>query len=207
MNALCDVLHVSVNDLLSGEVLSSEKYNQKAEEHMMDLMKTSEENNRANRRAKVTTMIGGIVGFTFVFLFYISNLGIRNLAWYIDIPSFVGATGLPLLFLTFGGYVHAFFDGFYICIRKFKEKDGTPVAAERIKRSAAAMRFAIRMTLLSGGLGFLFAIPIILHAFYSTPEMLGPNLAVAVLTAFYACLLALIIYPFYMRLFSKMGTD
>ena len=42
MNELCKVLGISINELLSGERLSKDSYNGKAEENMVNLLKDSE---------------------------------------------------------------------------------------------------------------------------------------------------------------------
>lgn len=46
MLPLCDALHITVNDLLSGERISEANYQRKAEENMMDLIKENVENKR-----------------------------------------------------------------------------------------------------------------------------------------------------------------
>ena len=46
MLPLCDALHITVNDLLSGERISAADYQRKAEENMMDLIKENVENKR-----------------------------------------------------------------------------------------------------------------------------------------------------------------
>ena len=46
MLPLCASLDITVNDLLSGERVSSTDYQKKAEENIMDLMKENEENKR-----------------------------------------------------------------------------------------------------------------------------------------------------------------
>lgn len=46
MLPLCDALHITVNDLLSGERISAVDYQRKAEENMMDLIKENVENKR-----------------------------------------------------------------------------------------------------------------------------------------------------------------
>ena len=42
MNELCKVLGISINELLSGERLSNDNYNGKAEENMVNLLKDTE---------------------------------------------------------------------------------------------------------------------------------------------------------------------
>ena len=43
MNELCKVLGISINELLSGERLSKDSYNGKAEENMVNLLKDKEQ--------------------------------------------------------------------------------------------------------------------------------------------------------------------
>ena len=43
---LCEALHISVNDLLSGEKITDHNYQKKAEENMMHLLKENEENKK-----------------------------------------------------------------------------------------------------------------------------------------------------------------
>lgn len=46
MLPLCETLKITVNELLSGERISAENYQQKAEENMMNLVKEKEENKK-----------------------------------------------------------------------------------------------------------------------------------------------------------------
>ena len=48
LEALCNSLDISVNELLSGERLSQESYSEKAEENIMALMKENENNKKGN---------------------------------------------------------------------------------------------------------------------------------------------------------------
>ena len=48
LDALCNDLDVSVNELLSGEVLPPEFYEKKAEENMKTLIKENEKNTKGN---------------------------------------------------------------------------------------------------------------------------------------------------------------
>ena len=57
MLPLCGELQITVNDLLSGERVSSTNYQKKAEENMMELMKENEEN---KRRMVLSVICGGI---------------------------------------------------------------------------------------------------------------------------------------------------
>ena len=46
MLPLCEVLEITVNDLLSGERVSGTDYQRKAEENMVDLVRKNQENRR-----------------------------------------------------------------------------------------------------------------------------------------------------------------
>lgn len=54
---LCELLDITVNDLLSGEKVSSDDYQKKAEKNMMNLMKENEE----NRKRMALSVITGVI--------------------------------------------------------------------------------------------------------------------------------------------------
>ena len=57
MLPLCDVLHITVNELLTGEKVSDDDYRKKAEENMMNLIKENEE----NKKRMGLSMICGVI--------------------------------------------------------------------------------------------------------------------------------------------------
>lgn len=57
MLPLCEVLQITVNDLLTGERVSEGDYRKKAEENMMNLMKENEE----NKKHMVLSVICGVI--------------------------------------------------------------------------------------------------------------------------------------------------
>ncbi len=57
MLPLCGLLHITVNDLLSGELVSEVDYRKKAEENMMSLIKENEE----NKRRMALSVICGVI--------------------------------------------------------------------------------------------------------------------------------------------------
>lgn len=88
LNELCSVLNISVNELLSGEILPPEKYSEKAEENIMELLK----NNTNNKKAYIVQLIAGIVFFiAAVLLMAVTTYGAdpRLVSNYIDTPSLV----------------------------------------------------------------------------------------------------------------------
>ncbi len=57
MLPLCNTLHITVNDLLSGERVSEANYQKKAEENMMNLIKENEENKKKMALSIICGMI------------------------------------------------------------------------------------------------------------------------------------------------------
>ncbi len=64
MLELCQILRISVNDLLSGEVVTMENYNEKTEKHLLEMMQQKE---LADKRLLSLEIVLGI--FAAVFLF------------------------------------------------------------------------------------------------------------------------------------------
>ena len=58
MLALCDVLKITVNDLLSGEVVSMENYNKELENNLLEMVKQKEE---ADKRLLKLEIVLGII--------------------------------------------------------------------------------------------------------------------------------------------------
>ena len=65
MIPLCDLLGINVNELLSGEKLSADEYQKKAEENMMSMIKEREEN---KKKVILTTITGLIATVAFITL-------------------------------------------------------------------------------------------------------------------------------------------
>ena len=78
MLPLCEILQITVNDLLSGEKVAESDYQKKAEENMMDLIRENAEN-----RERMTLSI--ICGFITV----IAVCALVMLASYLELPVVV----------------------------------------------------------------------------------------------------------------------
>lgn len=61
MLPLCEILGITVNDLLSGEKIKKEEYNKKVSENIMNLLKEREENKKKLIISFITVMIGVMV--------------------------------------------------------------------------------------------------------------------------------------------------
>lgn len=70
MLELCNELDISVNELLSGEVLKMDNYNQKAEENLLEMKKQKEETDKEMLRLEM--VIGYISTITFLILVFVA---------------------------------------------------------------------------------------------------------------------------------------
>ncbi len=68
MLPLCEALHISVNELLTGEFVTDADYKEKAEENMMDLIAREREENKKKMVLTVAIGIIGIVSFLTILL-------------------------------------------------------------------------------------------------------------------------------------------
>lgn len=76
MLPLCNTLHITVNDLLSGERVSQANYQKKAEENMMNLIKENEE----NKKRMALSIICGVITI-------IAVCSLIVIASYIEMPT------------------------------------------------------------------------------------------------------------------------
>lgn len=71
MLELCAELGISVNELLSGEVIKMENYNVKAEENLLELKRQKEDSDRSMLRLEV--IIGYISSISFLILVFVAS--------------------------------------------------------------------------------------------------------------------------------------
>lgn len=89
MLPLCEILQISVNDLLSGEKLAAENYREKAEENMMDLIRENAE----NKERMTLSIICGVITI-------IAVCALVLLASYLELPVAVRILLLVCAVLT-----------------------------------------------------------------------------------------------------------
>lgn len=200
---LCRILDISVNELLSGEKLSDDSYERKAEENMVNLVKENQDKSRLGKDGRITTVIFTILGILLILLYITSMVGIVQTWWianFIDLPSLFMTLGIIFLMLALTKQIKPFFAGFGRAVGKADYGEGGDDAAKdthtrAVKQSKEAMHFVRNVSLLSGALGFFFSVVILIHLM-SDPSALGPSLAVAILTPLYSIVLNLILLPF-----------
>lgn len=71
MLELCSLLKISVNELLSGEVISMNYYNEKAEQNLLEMKKQKEECDK--NMLKFEIIIGYMSSITFIILIFIAS--------------------------------------------------------------------------------------------------------------------------------------
>lgn len=76
---LCNELNISVNELLSGEMIKMENYDRKAEENFIKLQKDKEDSDK--RLLFIETIIGSIITISFLLIIFVSIFAIENIIW------------------------------------------------------------------------------------------------------------------------------
>lgn len=192
---LCEILHITVNELLSGEKISKEVYVSRAEENFVELIKEGEQWALRERQARVGASIGLLLmaGMIFLMLFGLTE-GYRQMAWFLDLASFGYVVGSMVLVLLVSGTLPDFGRAFLLCYGKSEN-----VSADMAKRALSALHTALLTLLLSGGLSFITGF-ILLASTQTSAKELIPSLGGAALTIFYGLLLALLLLPTVVRL-------
>ena len=93
MNELCKVLGISINELLSGERLSIDSYNGKAEENMVNLLKDSEMQKDNQKWSKINIVLNLLWILLLVFMVAILGMGGPKILWFVDAPSLILIVG------------------------------------------------------------------------------------------------------------------
>lgn len=107
---LCNELNISVNELLSGEVIKMEDYNLKAEENLLELKKQKEDSDK--NMLKLEVIIGLIFTITLLVLVFVAS--------FIEMPSIIRVLLIIIGFVIFTiGVINALkieqIAGYYEC--------------------------------------------------------------------------------------------
>ena len=107
MLELCDELDISVNELLSGEMIRMDNYNKVAEENFIKFQKEKEDSDK--RLLFTEIIIGSIVTISFLLMIFLSIFGIENIVWktitiIVGIVIFIIGIGCSLLIEQKAGY-------------------------------------------------------------------------------------------------------
>lgn len=107
MLELCDELDISVNELLSGEMIIMDNYNKVAEENFIKFQKEKEDSDK--RLLFTEIIIGSIVTISFLLMIFLSIFAIENIVWktitiIVGIVIFIIGIGCSLLIEQKAGY-------------------------------------------------------------------------------------------------------
>lgn len=79
MLELCELLHININELLTGERISMGNYQEKAEENLLELQKQEELNNK--KLLSLETVIGYSSSITFLTMIFAASYAVENFWW------------------------------------------------------------------------------------------------------------------------------
>ncbi len=79
MLELCELLHINVNELLTGERLNMEDYNEMAEKNLMELARQEELNNK--KLLSLEYVIGWSCSVAFLVLIFAASFAVTTTAW------------------------------------------------------------------------------------------------------------------------------
>ena len=193
---LCGILHISVNEFLSGEDIQKESYPDKAEENMKGLMKEHNSQKR-NSRLIIVSMAAGfiltLIGLTAVFM---NIQGFYVITYFIDVPSLLFLLGIDLIVLVLSGAVIDFFRSLAICFRKGKVTEG------QIAKSIKAVKLTLILNVLAGAFIFIgqliLTMPLALRS-----GIMSQMISVLIITVWYSIFLDLLLLPVLFRLQKK----
>lgn len=188
---LCSILDINVNELLSGEKLSDDNYHGKAEENMMTLMKEKQKNEQLN--GKVGLALG------IIFVIGIAWMSAGSIVWFLDTPSLLLLIGFMVLLLYMSGLIKDFGKG--IAFFFFKKQT---LKQEEVMRVKAAMKLVLTALPIVGIVIFLISMIGIIGNLKDV-SMIGPNLAVAILTLLYSFVFEMLLLPVAAKIWSKEG--
>lgn len=199
MLPLCELLEINVNELLSGEHLTQDSYLGKAEENMMDLIKSSEN----QKKRMIKGMISGVVlilGFVMIpaFLSLITEYPISPLI-YLDVIGVLEVLVILILTLWYAGRLKDFKNAFVFMI--FEAED-----PQTLQNAIAAVTLAEKSLIVGGIFTSLFYVIHVLSKIQTIGDItvFFANMAVALLTLFYGVLGVMVLAPIKGRLEKKL---
>lgn len=191
MMPLCAILGITVNELLSGEPLTTTDYSRKAEENIMSLIQETEKTKENSKRNSVVAAIGEVVLLValLAYMYFITGLNSETIIYFLDYPAILVVAGTVLLLLMVTKSVGSFVKSFEIIFSKKCDAD-----RQEIKDSLRAIKIAMQTANLAGILCALISGRVYLTQLEDI-STLGPNLAVMMLSIFYGLLIVLLLIP------------
>ena len=193
---LCRILHISVNEFLSGEDIQKERYPDKAEENMKVLMKEHNSQTKNSKLIIISMAIGFILTLIGLISTFINIQGLYVITYFVDLPSLLFLLGIDIIILVLSGAVIDFFRLFAICFGKEK------VTEEQIVKSVKAVKLVLVLNVLAGA--FIFIGQLILTMPQAMRSGTMPQvISVLIITVWYSIFLDLLLLPVLFRLQKK----
>lgn len=194
MLPLCDLLGIKVNELLLGESLLENDYQESSEDIILTLMEEKESLQKKNKKNLFSCILAVLFTAILIFLIIVPIQVWHSWIYFLDPLTLIMNLILVLLMLLVSGNVKSFFRSF-VLIRREDVKRNT------LFSSLQAVKLAIVSGLLGGGVFTLLDMIFILRTMEKEPER---GVAVTLLTALYGMLFALLLLPVKYGLESKM---
>lgn len=119
-------------------------------------------------------------------------------SYFIDVPSLIGPLGALVLGLLAMGAMKDFGKAFSVGIKKFTLCE--------LKNTIEAISSAQKLVIIGGMIESIMGIVVVL-ARIDTPELIGPNLAVAILSIFYVVILEFFLLPLKFNAVKVMNVE
>lgn len=188
LNKICDVLHISVVELLSGEKLD-DTVKQASELDVESLLRKREEIEKDVFWKKIGLGIG-IVNLILI-LFGILMYGSINFSYFflfLDIPSLIFVIGFMFIGLCLTSQLRYFIKSFTLFIKKAE------LEIIEVKKIENALSTAIGIVVFSGVMVTLIQTVIVLATTVGDYTLLGAYIAVSLLTTLYGVVFGLIMW-------------
>lgn len=193
MLPLCEILEISVSELLTGQRITPNEYHEKTEEVMMNLVKETEKSKKNRHQG----MIGGLV--LLIILIISINAILPDVRWILYFINYI-----DLLIILAVDVVIIFACGYGPDLLNIRHAD--QLTREELLRSIDALKLLQKGTLYSSLFIFMLAIMSILRLM-DDPCLLGPKCSLAILGLLYAVIANLILLiPIY-RLKTRLPLE
>jgi transcriptional regulator with XRE-family HTH domain len=194
MIPLCEVLEISVNELLSGERLDESDYSLKAEENMIHLMKEKDQERKSRRKEIWMTMIGELLLVLLIALALIEIGGMQAFQYIFDIIDFGFLLVADIILLLMTGLTKDF--GRAI---RFMFKGTEGASRKKMERALCAVRMISAGSLLMGA---LIAVMVLLVMLYNLEDLYayGPGVSRALVSVGYGFFIAILLNAVRVRL-------
>lgn len=191
MLPLCEILDISVNELLSGERLSQNDYHNKAEENIINLVQEKEKINKNGTKTSLLSMflILLAVGLLMIILSVYTGPSVFQWDYLVDCPDILAMLLITILLLLVTGQMKAFGRAFAIACGKYRS-----ITSEEKKKTCDALVFVGKLLWCIGIVIVTVYLTVVLYNM-SEVATAGPNLAVAIGALLYAALGNLVLLP------------